>query len=68
VVNMAKANRNFPLVSWSAELELYAYKIELSADEVERARDLFSLTRARLNALEASMKFALENSDDREGD
>jgi len=68
VVNMAKANRNFPLVSWSAELELYAGKNELSDDELERARDLFSLTRARLNALEASMRLALENSDDCEGD
>jgi len=55
VVTMAK-HRNFPLVTWAAELELYATKSELSGDELERACDLFSLTRARLNALAASMQ------------
>jgi len=40
---------------------------ELSFDEVERARDLFSLTRARLNALEAAMSKELEYSDERQG-
>jgi len=60
VVTMPKA---FPLVSWSAELELYASKNELSDEEVERACDLFSLTRARLNALQASMRLELENDD-----
>jgi len=65
VVNMAK--HRFPLTSWSAELEVYGGKNELSDDELERARDLFSLTRARLNALEASMRLAPENADDSEG-
>jgi len=63
---MAK-HRTFPLVSWTAELELYGTRDELSDDEVERARDLFSLTRARLNALEASMRLDEEYDDERPG-